>query len=172
MLAAVPNFGSWQARSPGQSWLHLDIPRHLYHFTKRSLTKIFEAAGFGVQGVSYGEIEYDVIGWSQGLLNLRFRGRNEFFKAVSGKSGRKWSLHRAIQIPAGLGLSLLATIPAWAECFVGRAGTLILTARSPEARESAEMYHSKKIVVVMPAYNAERTLMQTYGEIDRDSSTR
>jgi glycosyltransferase involved in cell wall biosynthesis len=30
------------------------------------------------------------------------------------------------------------------------------------------MYHNKKIVVVMPAYNAERTLIQTYEEIDRD----
>jgi len=30
------------------------------------------------------------------------------------------------------------------------------------------MYHNKRIVVVMPAYNAERTLLQTYEEIDRD----
>jgi glycosyltransferase involved in cell wall biosynthesis len=30
------------------------------------------------------------------------------------------------------------------------------------------MYHNKKIVIVMPAYNAERTLIQTYEEIDRD----
>jgi glycosyltransferase involved in cell wall biosynthesis len=29
------------------------------------------------------------------------------------------------------------------------------------------MYHNQKIVVVMPAYNAERTLIQTYDEIDR-----
>ncbi len=30
------------------------------------------------------------------------------------------------------------------------------------------MHHGKKIVVVMPAYNAEATLVRTYGEIDRD----
>src|SRR5262249_40188333 len=30
------------------------------------------------------------------------------------------------------------------------------------------MYGDKRIVVVMPAYNAERTLLQTYREIDRD----
>ena len=136
VLAAVPNFGSWQARVTGASWLHLDIPRHLYHFTRRSLTKMFEVAGFGVKGVSYGEIEYDVIGWSQGLLNLGFRGRNEFFKVVSGRSGGTWSLHRAFQVSAGLGLSLLATIPAWGESQIGCAGTLILTAQAPEARES------------------------------------
>jgi hypothetical protein len=136
VLAAVPNFGSWQARLTGASWLHLDIPRHLYHFTQRSLAKTFEAAGFRVRGVSYGEIEYDVIGWSQGLLNLGFRGHNGFFKAVVGRSRGKWSLHRAVQVFAGLGLSLLATIPAWGEGLVGRAGTLILTAQTPEASES------------------------------------
>jgi predicted SAM-dependent methyltransferase len=133
VLASVPNFASWQAQFTGASWLHLDVPRHLYHFTNRSLTKTFEAAGFCVQSVSYGEIEYDVIGWSQSLLNLGFRGRNEFFETVSGRSGGKWSLRRATQIPAGLGLSFLAAMPAWAERFLGRAGTLILTARSPEA---------------------------------------
>jgi predicted SAM-dependent methyltransferase len=133
VLAAVPNFASWQARFTGASWLHLDIPRHLYHFTNRSLAKTFEAAGFAVQGISYGEIQYDVIGWSQSLLNLGFRGRNAFFESASGRPGGKWSLHRAFQIPAGLGLSVLATIPAWAESFLGRAGTLILSARSPEA---------------------------------------
>src|SRR5262249_42654909 len=30
------------------------------------------------------------------------------------------------------------------------------------------MYGDKKIVVVMPAYNAEKTLLQTYREIDRE----
>jgi glycosyltransferase involved in cell wall biosynthesis len=30
------------------------------------------------------------------------------------------------------------------------------------------MYNNKKVVVVMPAYNAEKTLHQTYNEIDRD----
>ncbi len=133
VLAAVPNFGSWQARFTGASWLHLDIPRHLYHFTRRSLVKMFKAAGFCVQGVSYGEIEYDVIGWSQSLLNLGFQDRNEFFKVVSGRTEGKWSLHRAIQVPAGLGLSLIASIPAWVERSIGRAGTLILTAQSPES---------------------------------------
>ena len=132
VLAAVPNFGSWQARLTGASWLHLDIPTHLYHFTSRSLSRTFERAGLAVQGVSYGEFEYDVIGWSQGVLNRAFRGRNEFFKVVSGRAATGWSFHRALQIPVGVGLSLLAAIPAWGEGLIGRAGTLILTARSPQ----------------------------------------
>jgi SAM-dependent methyltransferase len=132
VLAAVPNFGSWQSRFTGSSWLHLDIPRHLYHFTRKSLSAAFEAAGFNVHGVAYGEFEYDVIGWSQGLLNRYLRGRNEFFKAVSGRPGNGSPFHRAIQVPAGMGLSLLAAVPAWGESLLGQAGTLILTAYVPE----------------------------------------
>ncbi len=30
------------------------------------------------------------------------------------------------------------------------------------------MYKNKKIAVVMPAYNAEKTLVQTFEEVDRD----
>ena len=30
------------------------------------------------------------------------------------------------------------------------------------------MLHGKKIVVVMPAYNAARTILKTYGEIPKD----
>ena len=30
------------------------------------------------------------------------------------------------------------------------------------------MIHGKKVIVVMPAYNAEKTLEQTYSEIPRD----
>jgi SAM-dependent methyltransferase len=135
ILAAVPNFGSFQARATGASWLHLDIPRHLHHFTETSLRKTFEAAGYRVLGVSYGEIEYDVIGWSQSLLNRGLRGQNEFFKAVSGRSGGRLTLHRALQVPAGLALSFLSTVPAWGERLIGRAGTLILRAQSPKAVE-------------------------------------
>src|SRR3954454_22183190 len=33
LLVAVPNFGSWEARWRGPGWFHLDVPRHLTHFT-------------------------------------------------------------------------------------------------------------------------------------------
>ena len=30
------------------------------------------------------------------------------------------------------------------------------------------MFNGKKVIVIMPAYNAEKTLMQTYEEIPKD----
>lgn len=129
VLAAVPNFGSWQARVTGASWLHLDLPRHLFHFTAASITKMFEASGFRVDNISFGEWEYDVIGWSQSLLNRGLGGRNEFFKAVSGRPSRGPRSRRAFHVASGLGLSLLSAVPAWCESRLGRGGTLIAVAR-------------------------------------------
>ena len=113
MLAAVPNFGSLQARATGASWLHLDIPRHLSHFTAESIAKTFRASGFRVEDISFGELEYDVIGWSQSLLNRGLGGRNDFFKAMSGRadggslpgkrstSSRGWGFHCWRPCPPG-----------------------------------------------------------------------
>jgi SAM-dependent methyltransferase len=45
----VPNSGSAEARLFGRLWDGLDVPRHLYHFTPRTLTLLLERAGFTVQ---------------------------------------------------------------------------------------------------------------------------
>ena len=42
----APNNRSWQARVFGKWWAVLDPPRHLHHFTPRSLRRCLEAAGF------------------------------------------------------------------------------------------------------------------------------
>ena len=47
LLVNVPNLASLESRLLGRDWGHLDIPRHLFHFTPSSLRKIFETAGFG-----------------------------------------------------------------------------------------------------------------------------
>jgi SAM-dependent methyltransferase len=129
VVAAVPNFGSWQARTIGASWIHLDVPRHISHFTSESLSKTFEMSGYRVEQISFGELEYDVLGWSQGLLNLGFGDRNEFFKTMSGRPGRGSIGHAAFHLAAGLGLSMISVLPAWIESRIGRGGTLIIRGR-------------------------------------------
>ena len=130
LLLAVPNLASFQSRAAGASWLALDIPRHLFHYTPDSLAKALQAGGFALQELSYGELEYDVIGWSQSLLNRRLGGRNEFFKAMSGRPSNDSPLRKALQVPLGLGLSLLAAPLAWAESKIARGGTLLAAART------------------------------------------
>jgi SAM-dependent methyltransferase len=46
LLLEVPDIGSFQARLFGRRWLHLDPPRHRYHFTRRTLRAYLQRAGF------------------------------------------------------------------------------------------------------------------------------
>jgi SAM-dependent methyltransferase len=44
----VPNIASYEARILGRRWYHLDVPRHLYHFTPTTLRKLLTTCGFRV----------------------------------------------------------------------------------------------------------------------------
>ena len=42
LVVAVPNFCSWDARHYGTYWAGYDVPRHLWHFSKRSIARLFD----------------------------------------------------------------------------------------------------------------------------------
>ncbi|HAL61300.1 MAG TPA: hypothetical protein DCP08_02710 [Chloroflexi bacterium] len=46
LLIEVPNVKSLSARLFGERWYHLDLPRHLFHFSPRTLSSLLEKAGF------------------------------------------------------------------------------------------------------------------------------
>jgi SAM-dependent methyltransferase len=46
LVVSVPNIESLEFMLFGPLWFQLDLPRHFYHFDKRSLSKIFAQAGF------------------------------------------------------------------------------------------------------------------------------
>lgn len=41
LVIAVPNYKSYDANHYGKFWAAFDVPRHLWHFSKRSIQKIF-----------------------------------------------------------------------------------------------------------------------------------
>jgi len=46
LVVAVPNAGGLEAKLFGRWWIHWDPPRHLHHYTKKTLGKLLEEAGF------------------------------------------------------------------------------------------------------------------------------
>ncbi|WP_041913719.1 class I SAM-dependent methyltransferase [Capnocytophaga canimorsus] len=46
LIVAVPNYKSWDAQHYKQFWAAYDVPRHLWHFSKTSIQKIFTKKGF------------------------------------------------------------------------------------------------------------------------------
>ncbi len=46
LVIAVPNFKSYDAKHYGEFWAAYDVPRHLWHFSKNSFSKLFSPHGF------------------------------------------------------------------------------------------------------------------------------
>jgi SAM-dependent methyltransferase len=68
-LVAVPNFGSLEARLTRNKWFHLDVPRHLNHFTYGALRTALEATGFEICRRGNFAPEYDCFSFVQSWLN-------------------------------------------------------------------------------------------------------
>ena len=49
--------------------MHLDVPRHLNHFTKDSLNFYLDKLNLSIDSISYQSFEHDIYGWIQSLLN-------------------------------------------------------------------------------------------------------
>jgi len=46
LIIAVPSFASLNYKIFKRNWYHLDIPRHLYHFTPKTLQQLLKKTGF------------------------------------------------------------------------------------------------------------------------------
>ena len=75
----VPNFQSWQSKWSKGSWMHLDVPRHINHFTPRRFESYLEAAGLKILRTSYFSWHMGIIGMLQTLMH--FFGYNGFIIA-------------------------------------------------------------------------------------------
>jgi len=129
LFVAVPDAGGWQARMFGQHWLHLDVPRHLYHYSRRSLRLLHERGGFQVRDERHQELEYDVLGCRQIVLKKMFPTRNLFFRQLTGKAQETPSLERAANWLLAPALSVLALPSTWLGAASKRGGTLIFASQ-------------------------------------------
>ena len=50
LLIAVPNHTSYDAQHYGKHWAAYDVPRHLWHFSPKTIAKLAEKNGFKVVG--------------------------------------------------------------------------------------------------------------------------
>ena len=74
LITNAPNFSSWQSRFAGPKWLHLDVPRHLVHFTPETLAATLERAGLKPAHMRFESLEHDPYGWVESTIN-RLTGR-------------------------------------------------------------------------------------------------
>ncbi|UII81585.1 class I SAM-dependent methyltransferase [Flagellimonas sp. CMM7] len=80
VVVAVPNYKSYDARYYGEHWAAYDVPRHLWHFSKTSISRLFERHAMEV--VSIRPMLFDSFYVS--LLSEKYKGNklyliNAFF---------------------------------------------------------------------------------------------
>ncbi|MFQ5513631.1 MAG: class I SAM-dependent methyltransferase [Myxococcota bacterium] len=143
LMIAVPNYGSAQAAFGGESWFHLDLPRHVFHFTDATLSELLVRSGFTIETLRTGQWEMDPFGWVQTALNrfgLRHGALYDTLRNHASASRDLGGAYRALLVglfPLGM---LLALPLSLLQRMRGRAGTLIVVARKPARSEG----HSKE----------------------------
>ena len=97
-ILAVPNFKSFEAQIFKQSWFHLDVPWHKYHFSKNALNYIFKKHHLKAEQVSTFCMEQNVYCLLQSLLNFAGFKRNELYELIKGNYTFRRSGYLLIQV--------------------------------------------------------------------------
>jgi SAM-dependent methyltransferase len=115
LIVAVPNFASWQFRVSRQGWFHLDVPRHLVHFSPQSLTDAMQRAGLRVESVRFVSFDQDPFGWMVSLLNRLGFPQTRWLHWLGGRE-REPSLSNVAMLllsPALLALGFVLAPLSW-----------------------------------------------------------
>jgi hypothetical protein len=140
LLIAVPDNGGLQAKIFGHRWLHLDVPRHLYHFDAGTLKYCLESAGYTTVRQWHQEFDYDLLGWSQSASNCIMSHQNVFFDCLTGKQKTRSKWTTASGFVLGSVLSILALPFVAAGTLAGRGGTIVVA-----ANRTKEQYRASSV---------------------------
>jgi 2-polyprenyl-3-methyl-5-hydroxy-6-metoxy-1,4-benzoquinol methylase len=110
LIMSMPNIESWQARWAGASWFHLDLPRHLFHYSPSTITALLDAHGFRVERISHYSLEQNPFGLLQSALHRVGGTHLGLYRLLRGPMDRR-QRSRARRLPL-LAAYLAAFMPA------------------------------------------------------------
>lgn len=87
IVIEVPNIKSWQASIAGRKWMHLDIPRHISHFTPATLEQVGQQSGLVTLRTRYFSFHLGVLGMTDSLLKAFGYKGNIVYDLKNKKSG-------------------------------------------------------------------------------------
>ncbi|MEA2213984.1 MAG: hypothetical protein QOF83_3932 [Solirubrobacteraceae bacterium] len=128
---AVPNLSSWQARSLGRRWLHLDLPRHLVHVPASALQAGVRERGLTLERVSYWRGGQILFGWLHGMA-AQLPGHPDLYSAIRRSEARERPSagpRRVAVLLAACALAPVAALLAVAEIAARAGGTVYVEAR-------------------------------------------
>lgn len=133
LFIAIPNIDSLQSRLGRCNWFHLDLPRHLYHFSPKSITYLLEKNNFRIEKIKHFSLEYNPFGYVQTFYNMigvDFNFLYKTMKKIKPKINFGKSLYSIsatiILLPFFAAASLCMS---FIESFLSRGGTIGVYAR-------------------------------------------
>ena len=121
VVIEVPNIRSWQAGIAGDKWIHLDVPRHLSHFTPARLDQFLKELGLQPVKRSFYSLHLGVLGMVDSLLKAVGYRKNIIYELKNRKS-RSLVIKIALLLP-------FALIMEWVASGLGRGGVVRVYAR-------------------------------------------
>lgn len=139
LCVSVPNRSSFQARLTRCCWFHLDVPRHLFHFSREGLQQMLEAQGYEITSIRTGGILQNLYGWWQSLANLTTpKTTNVLYRFLQGGNAWKNNVqYRAlfIQIVSSIVWLPLGLLGYILEELTGNYGTITFFAKKKNSKE-------------------------------------
>jgi SAM-dependent methyltransferase len=111
LIVSVPNLDSFQARLFGPAWFHLDLARHLHHFTPGSLRQLLQRHGFVVDRVGFFYPEMEAAGLVQSSLNRLGFEADRLYRFLKRDPTATQDAQTAASI--GLAVALAPVAAAW-----------------------------------------------------------
>jgi SAM-dependent methyltransferase len=136
LILAVPNFSSWQSRWSKSNWFHLDLPRHLYHFSPSNLSSLIQRFGFERRSTKHFALLQNPFGWLQSWLNKKTETPRNSLYSLLHRQGEHQDLdipkskERFLRMAYYLGLPIAGMI-SLAEAAAQQGGTIVMTAQLP-----------------------------------------
>jgi 2-polyprenyl-3-methyl-5-hydroxy-6-metoxy-1,4-benzoquinol methylase len=86
VVIEVPNINSLQARISGSKWMHLDVPRHINHFSPVRLDQFAGECGLISQRTAFFSFHLGVLGMTDSLLKMMGYRRNIIYELKNKKN--------------------------------------------------------------------------------------
>jgi 2-polyprenyl-3-methyl-5-hydroxy-6-metoxy-1,4-benzoquinol methylase len=109
MVVEVPNISSWQAKIGGAHWLHLDIPRHINHYSVEYLSNFLTKVNGVMLKKETLSFHLGFIGMLQSLMSL-FGYKNSLIVDLKFNKNAKLMLSVFLLILPAFFLELVASI--------------------------------------------------------------
>ena len=127
LVVRVPNCDSWDFRLGKEKWFQLDVPRHLYHFSPKSLSLLFNKAGFQVFDTSTSSFEDNPMSTLQTMMSVIGFKPGAIYRLLKEGRGEENKKNLAITLAslfAGIALSAPSILFSSASQVANQGGTL------------------------------------------------